>query len=217
MSRGADSLSLYLIVGRDVLSGRSMNDVVADAVDGGVTAVQLRQKNGAARQFVDDALTLLDLLRGRHVPLIINDRVDVALVVGADGAHIGQDDISAEDARRLLGRERIVGVSVTSAFEAGRVDARVVDYVGVGPVYSTPSKADAAPPLGVVATADIIRSLKAPVVAIGGINRTNVDEVLTTGVAGIAVISAICGAPDASSAAAALAARLRDAPRGATA
>lgn len=224
--RRAD-LSLYLVVGREFVREGSLTDLVLAAVAGGVTVVQLRQKEGpvagtglaagSTRAFVDDARALLAVLRPRGVPLIINDRVDVALAAGADGVHVGQDDMDPRDARRLIGESRILGVSVTTVAEARAVDPAIADYAGVGPVFGTPSKADAAPPLGLEGTAAACAALAAisvPTVAIGGITIDNARDVLATGVGGLAVISAICGAPRIDEAAATLADQVRRRVRG---
>jgi thiamine-phosphate pyrophosphorylase len=201
-------LSLYLVIGSDVTARRPVADIVRQAVEGGVTAVQLREKHRATRAFVEEARALVALLRPLGVPLIVNDRVDVALAAGADGVHVGQDDMAVRDVRRIVGPEWIVGLSVTTLAEAGAVDTGLVTYVGVGPVFATSTKPDAAPPLGLGDTAEICRTLRAPVVAIGGIGAENAAEVLTTGVHGIAVVSAICSARRPREAAALLTAQL---------
>jgi thiamine-phosphate pyrophosphorylase len=186
-----------------------LREVVLDAVAGGVTAVQLRCKEHSARAFVEEARALVAELRPRGIPLIVNDRVDVALAVGADGVHVGQDDLPAADVRRMVGEDLLVGLSVTNLAEALALDPAVVDYAGVGPVFATPTKPDAAPPLGLGGTRAICDVLTVPAVAIGGIGPTNAADVLTTGVAGIAVISAICGAESPHEGAARLAALAR--------
>lgn len=203
--RRAD-LSVYLIVGPESTRGRPMHEVVASAVDGGATAVQLRWKDAPARAFVEEARRLVSLLRPRGVPLIINDRVDVAMAAGADGIHVGQEDMAPADVRRMVGPDMLLGLSITCRADAAGLDPTIVDYAGVGPVFATPSKADATPPLGLAVTAEIARALGVPSVAIGGIGIANAREVLDTGVKGLAVISAICGADDPRAAAAALAA-----------
>lgn len=206
--RGALDLSLYLVIGPDVTAGRSLEEVVLDAVAGGdVTVVQLRNKQGSTRTFVEEARALMGLLRPLGIPLIINDRVDVALAAGADGVHVGQKDMDPADARRLLGPEAIIGLSVTSVSEACRVDAALVDYAGVGPVFATATKPDAVPPLGLARTVEVCRVLGVPAVAIGGINRDNVARVRAVAVHGVAVVSAICSATHPREEAAALAVR----------
>jgi thiamine-phosphate pyrophosphorylase len=182
---------------------------VLAAVEGGVTAVQLRRKDHSARAFVEEARALVAELRPRGIPLIVNDRVDVALAADADGVHVGQDDLPAADVRRMVGEDLIVGLSVTNVAEARALDPAIVDYAGVGPVFATPTKPDAAPPLGLGGTRAVCDVLTVPVVAIGGIGLTNAAEVLTTGVVGVAVISAICGADHPRARAAQLAALTR--------
>ncbi len=189
-------LGLYLVLGPDVTRGRPVRDVVLAAVAGGATAVQLRQKEGRTRDFVDEARTLLPELRARGIPLIVNDRVDVAMAVGADGVHVGQEDMEPRDVRRLVGDTMIVGLSITSVEEARFADPAIVDYAGVGPIFATPSKADAAPPMGLDGTREACRLLRMPAVAIGGINAANAGGVIAAGVDGVSVISAICGADD---------------------
>jgi thiamine-phosphate pyrophosphorylase len=196
MTRRPIDLSLYLVVGHDDTMGRPIEDVVLAAVHGGVTVVQFRDKTGATRSLIEQARALRALLRPLGVPLIVNDRVDVALAAGADGVHVGQDDMSAADARLLVGPDMIVGLSVTALAEAQLVDASVVDYVGVGPVFDTPTKLDAARPLGLRGATEVCRVLSLPTVAIGGIHHGNAARVRAAGVDGIAVVSAICSARD---------------------
>jgi thiamine-phosphate pyrophosphorylase len=169
-------------------------DVVLAAVAGGVTAVQLRCKDQSARAFVEEARALVALLRPRGIPLIVNDRVDVAIAADADGVHVGQDDLRATEVRRRVGGRLLVGLSVTNVAEARALDPTVVDYAGVGPVFASPTKPDAARPLGVDGVRAVCDALAVPAVAIGGIGLVNAAEVLATGVVGVAVISAICAA-----------------------
>jgi thiamine-phosphate pyrophosphorylase len=209
IARRAIDLSLYLVIGPDTTMGRPLSEVVLAAIDGGVTVVQLRQKRGTTRAFVEEARALMALLRPLGVPLIVNDRVDVALAASADGVHVGQDDMCPADVRRLVGPSSIVGLSVTNLAEAHAVDATLVDYVGIGPVFATPTKPDAAPPLGLVGAAELCRALRVPAVAIGGIDCDNVGHVRAVGVQGVAVVSAIGSAAHPGEAAALLAAPLR--------
>jgi thiamine-phosphate pyrophosphorylase len=199
-------LSVYLVADPTATRGRDLVQVVAAAVAGGATLVQLRAKDVPTRGMVEAARALVALLHPRGVPLLVNDRVDVALAAGADGAHVGQDDLSAADARRLLGPDALLGVSATTLDEARRADARAADYVGAGPVFPTGSKADAAPPLGLDGLRAVCAATPLPVVAIGGIGVANAAAVIGAGVAGVSVISAICGADDPAGAARALAA-----------
>ena len=141
-------LELYLVTDRNLSLGRSLDEVVAEAVAGGVTMVQLREKDCSTRDFVALARRLLPLCRKAGVPLLINDRVDVALAVDADGVHIGQSDMPYEEARRLLGYDKIIGLSVENMAEVEKANELDVDYVGISPVYGTPTKTDTAEPFG---------------------------------------------------------------------
>jgi thiamine-phosphate pyrophosphorylase len=192
--RPAFDPTLYLVVGGDAVRGRAVTDVAAAAVRGGVTLVQLREKSLPDAQLVACARALVGLLTQMGVPLIINDRVEVAIAAGAAGVHLGQDDAHAGQARSLLGPAGIIGVSAGTADEAATVSAALADYVGVGAVFPTGSKADAGPAIGVGGLAALMARLPVPVVAIGGIHAGNAAQLAATGVAGVAVVSAICGA-----------------------
>ena len=200
--------SLYLVTDRRLAGGRPLEAVVAAAVRGGVSAVQLREKECGTREFVELARKLKSLLG--PVPLIINDRVDVALAVGADGVHIGQSDMKYDDVRRLVGPDAIVGLSVDSAEQPAPAD---LDYLGVGPIFPTGTKTDAGPALGLEGLARLRAASRHILVGIGGINATNAAAVLGAGADAIAVVSAICAAPDPERAAAGLRAILSAAKR----
>ena len=169
-------------------------DVVAEAVQGGVTTVQLREKECDAREFVELARALKRVLAPFGVPLIVNDRVDVALAVGADGVHVGQSDMAVADIRDLAGEEMLVGLSVETLRQALAAEHLPVDYLGVGPIFNTATKADAAPALGLEGLRKIRRASPHQLVAIGGINRNNAAEIVRAGAHGVAVVSAICSA-----------------------
>jgi len=196
MPRGCPDPTLYLVVGAGDTEGRPLADVVAAAVRGGVTVVQLREKGATTRALRDRAAELKALLDPLGVPLIVNDRVDVALAVDAAGIHVGQDDMPPDAARRLVGPDRIVGLSVSDADEAALADPRTVDYVGIGAAFATGTKADAGTAIG----PDGVRALRArsamPGVAVGGITAANAGRLAATGVEGIAVVAAIAGADD---------------------
>lgn len=171
--------------------------VVEAALAGGVTMVQLRNPEASARELVEQARALRGLLRPRGLALIVNDRADVAFAAGAAGVHLGQSDLPVAAARALLGPAAIIGLSITEPGQAEALDASAVDYLGAGPVFATSTKPDAAPPLGLEALAGLVRrSHPLPVVAIGGIGPRNAAEVARTGVAGLAVVSAISAAAD---------------------
>ena len=196
--------SLYLVTDRTLSLGRSTVEVVRAAIRGGVSCVQLREKGCSTREFMDEARLLKALLAGTGVPLFINDRLDVALAVGADGVHLGQNDLPIADARRLVGNRMIIGISAESVADAIRAEAEGADYIGVSPVFTTPTKMDTAPPLGLEGLREIRRAVSLPLVAIGSIRHDNAAEVLRAGADGLAVVSAIVSAPCPRTAAAAL-------------
>ncbi len=209
-------LSLYLVVGTDDLGGRDLLEVVVAAVAGGVTCVQLREKTLNQAEVIRLARALKSRLAPLHVPLIVNDSLTVALAAEADGLHLGQDDLSAREARAALGPERSLGLSAGTLAEARRVDAALVDYVGVGPVYPTGTKADAGAAIGLDGVAALRAYFTLPLVAIGGIQEAQAADVARCGVEGLAVVSAICGARDVQAAARGLR-RAIDRARGTTA
>jgi thiamine-phosphate pyrophosphorylase len=194
MSRRVPDLSVYLVTDRVLSRGRGLVDVVLAAVRGGVTVVQLREKDASARETLELGRALLARLRPLGVPLLVNDRVDLALALGADGVHVGQSDLPPEVARRLLGPEALVGLSITGPEDLSTLDPAVVDYAGVGPIFPTASKADATPALGLEGFARLRRQLPVPVVAIGGITPANASAVIAAGADGVSVVSAICSA-----------------------
>ena len=176
------------------------------AVAGGATLVQLRDPVAKTRALVDEARALVALLKPLGIPLIVNDRVDVALAAGADGVHLGQSDMTVGDARALIGPEPILGLSITEMADLEGADLTGVDYLGVGPIFPTATKADAAPAMGLDGLAAVRSASRLPIVAIGGIGLANAGAVIAAGADGVAVVSAICAAPDAAAAAGALAA-----------
>ena len=190
-----ESLRLYLVTDRGLSLGRSLEGVVIEAVAGGATMVQLREKEAPTGEFVALAKRLRALLAPLGVPLVINDRVDVALAADADGVHIGQSDMAYEDARRLLGPDKIIGLSVENFEDLERANSLDVDYVGISPVYGTPTKTDTAQPFGLEGLRKAVELSAHPTVAIGGMNQQTVAEVMATGCDGVAVVSAICSAP----------------------
>ncbi len=204
MNRKSFDLGVYLVTDRRACRGRDLLDVVGQAVAGGVSMVQLREKAAVTREFVELARALVGLLRPRGVPLVINDRVDVALAVDADGVHVGQDDMHPADVRALLGPEKILGLSVTGEDEARGARGLPVDYLGAGPIYATATKKDAGAPQGVAGLAAMLALARVPVVAIGGITAERAPEVMAGGADGVAVVSAVCSASDVRGAAAAL-------------
>ncbi len=188
--------SLYLVTDRSLSRGRSTLEVVRQAVAGGVSCVQLREKHCSTREFIDQARALQPLLKDRRIPLIINDRLDVALAVEADGVHLGQQDMAIADARKIAGRALVIGISVESVGDAIRAEQQGADYLGVSPVFATPTKTDTAPPLGLEGIRQIRRAVVIPIVGIGGVNLRSAASVLGAGADGIAVVSAIVSADD---------------------
>jgi thiamine-phosphate pyrophosphorylase len=196
--------SLYVVTDTKLTRERSLYAVVEAAIRGGATIVQYRAKNTTTRQMVEEAQALRDLCHAHGIPLIVNDRVDVALAVDADGVHVGQDDMPASLARRLIGNQKILGVSAENVQEAQAAIADGADYLGVGAVFATSTKPDAGAPIGVEGLVRVARASTIPIVGIGGINATNAASVIRAGAAGIAVISAVVSADDVEDAARAL-------------
>lgn len=191
-----EELKLYLVTDRGLAGERSIEDIVKEAVEGGVTMVQLREKDIATRDFIALALRLKDVLKPYGVPLIINDRVDVALASGAEGVHIGQSDMPYAIARKLLGPSKIIGLSVENFGQIEEANSLDVDYIGVSPVFATPTKTDTAEPFGLDGLRKAVRMSVHPTVAIGGMNERTAADVMACGTDGIAVVSAIVCAPD---------------------
>ena len=198
-------LSLYLVTDRPLSGGRDMAWIVREAAAGGVTMVQLREKECSTAEFIQLARELKAALTPLGIPLIINDRVDVALAVDADGVHIGQSDMPYAAARKLLGSNKIIGLSVETMDEVIAANALDVDYIGISPVYATPTKTDTLTPFGLDGVDEVMRCSRHRCVAIGGMNRDTVGEVIAHGVEGVAVVSAIVAAPSPREAAAELA------------
>ena len=200
------SLHLYLVTDEAAKCRHSLLETVQRAVDGGVTIVQYRSTNPDAGTCYREALPIRDFLASRGVPFIVNNRIDLALALDADGVHIGQRDLPVPAVRAMIGPDRILGLSVSNADQLRAVDAALVDYLGMGPVFPTISKLNAPPVLGVDGVAALASQSPLPVVAIGGLDVERARLVRATGAAsGIAVVSAICGAEDPEAAARALA------------
>jgi thiamine-phosphate pyrophosphorylase len=200
-------LRLYALVDPDNAGGRELDDLAELVVRGGATLVQLRDKYGATGVMVERARSLKAVLAPFGVPLLINDRVDVALACGAEGVHVGQTDMAVADARRLLGRKALIGLSIKTVEQAQAAPLDLLDYVGIGGVFTTTSKQTAAAPIGIdgfARVAGIIRSRAQdfPVCAIAGITIKNASETIAAGADGVAVISALSLAPDPKAAAA---------------
>ena len=202
-------LRLYALLDPERAGGATLGGLAQAVADGGATLVQLRDKLGSTRQLVAQARDLKAVLAPRSIPLLVNDRVDVALAAAADGVHVGQDDMEPEDARRLLGPGPIIGLSVKTVAQAQAVPVGVVDYVCIGGVFATASKHNPEPPVGIDGLKSILavirrRAPQLPIGAIAGIDATNATAVMAAGVDGVAVISALSLAADVSEAARAL-------------
>ncbi len=189
-------LSLYLVTDRSLSLGRSLESVVAQAVEGGVTMVQLREKDCSTLEFYEQAILLKKCLHPYNIPLIINDRLDIALACDAEGLHIGQSDIPYDIARKLLGKDKIIGLSVECLQDAVNANELDVDYIGISPVFGTPTKTDTAPALGLEGIREIVKISRHPAVGIGGINQANAADIIEAGADGISVVSAIMSASD---------------------
>ncbi len=187
--------TLYLVTDRDLMSTKTLEEAVEQAIMGGCTLVQLREKIASSRDFYQTALKVKAITDNYDIPLIINDRVDIALAIGADGVHVGQSDLPAGVVRKIIGKDKILGVSagtVEKAIEAQRDGA---DYIGVGALFSTSTKTDAKS-VSLETLMKIIKEVSIPIVGIGGINAENAVKLKNTGIDGIAVVSAIIAQKD---------------------
>jgi thiamine-phosphate pyrophosphorylase len=208
-ARGSEmpvDLRLYALVDPEHAGGHDLAQLAAKLAQGGATLVQLRDKLSDTRMMIDEARALKAALSPHRVPLLINDRVDVALAAGADGVHVGQTDMAAEDARRLLGPDAIIGLSINSIALAQSAPVDVIDYAGIGGVFATTSKAQKKPPIGVEGFRQIVDVLRRrrsgfPACAIAGITQQNAGATIAAGADGVAVISALSRAPDPAAAA----------------
>ena len=203
------NLLLYAVTDRHWLEGRKLIDVVKESLDGGVTMVQLREKTLEEGKFLEEARELQALCRERHIPFIVNDNVDIAKAMDADGVHVGQDDMETMDVRAKLGPDKIIGVSAHTVEEALLAEKQGADYLGVGAVFPTSSKSDVGE-MSYETLKAICKAVSIPVVAIGGISGENVGKLAGSGICGVAVISAIYAAKDVKAAAADLKATVKE-------
>ncbi|MBD5644148.1 thiamine phosphate synthase [Clostridium botulinum] len=187
---------LYLITDRRFLKGRQLKKVVEDAILGGVTIVQVREKDVSTREFYSVAKEVKEVTDYYKVPIIINDRLDIAQAIDASGVHLGQKDMHLNIAREILGKDKIIGISVGNVKEALEAQNNGADYLGIGTIFPTGSKKDVDAIIGIDGLSKIKDSISIPSVAIGGINKTNFKDVLKTGIEGISVISAILDEDD---------------------
>lgn len=193
-------LRLYALMDPDRSGGRRLDDIARDVVAGGATLVQLRDKTGSTLRLIEEVRAIKAALAGTFVPFLVNDRVDVALAAGADGVHVGWDDMPVADARALLGREAIIGLSIKTPEQAEHAPLDLLDYVCIGGVFETQSK-DNPPPVGAAGFAELVAIIRSrnpnmPAGAIAGIDESNAGQVIAAGADGVAVISALSLAPD---------------------
>ncbi|MFH0765780.1 MAG: thiamine phosphate synthase [Calditrichota bacterium] len=188
---------LFVLTDEVLSGGRSHVEVAQAALAGGAKVIQLRDKQASSRKLLDCALKIRELTTATQAVFIVNDRLDIALASEADGLHVGQDDLPAQVARKLLGSKKILGVSARSVKEAIQAECDGADYIGLGPVFEARgTKVNAGEPLGLELIRAVRRIVKIPIIAIGGINRDNAAEVIQAGATGVAVISAVVGAAD---------------------
>lgn len=187
---------VYLVTDRGLLNKHSLEDVVSAAIKAGVCCVQLREKDIPTREFLDIAIRLKTLMTPYDIPLLINDRVDIAIAVDADGVHIGMSDMPYETARQMMKPDAVIGLSVETWEDVETAQKLDVDYIGISPVFSTPTKTDTKTPWGLEGVSKIKSYSRHPLVAIGGINLSNIKSVLDAGADSVAVVSAICSAED---------------------
>ena len=205
------NLSLYLVLDPELCAGYGLVETARAAVAGGATIVQLRDKTASTRQMIEAGRALQQVLSGSGALLVVNDDVEAAIALNADGLHIGQEDLGAAEARRRIGPDMILGLSVETHALAAAVDPAIVDYAGIGPVFATATKPDHKQPIGIAGLAELVCVCPVRSVAIGGLKAEHVEPVLATGTEGLAVVSAICGQPDPQAATAAIAERIRKA------
>ena len=202
-------LSLYLVLDPGLCAGFGMVETARAAVAGGATIVQLRDKHADTPLMIETGRALKAALSGTGALLIVNDNVEAAVAIGADGLHIGQEDMDAPTARARIGDDMILGLSVETEVLAAGVDPAIVDYAGIGPVFATSTKADHKEPTGFAGLARLVRVCPVPAVAIGGLKAAHVGDVFAAGADGLAVVSAICGTRDPEAAAREIAENIR--------
>ncbi len=200
--------SLYLVTDRALSLGRSNLEVIQAAVRGGVTLVQLREKEATTKEFYQEGLKIRAYLKARNIPLIINDRIDMALALDAEGVHLGQEDMPIEAARKILGPQKIIGASVFTPEEAKIAEALGADYLGLSPIFVTETKPELTQHLGIKGIPLLKEAVKIPVVGIGSMSESNAYEAVKAGLDGVAVVSAICSREDPRAAAAAIKAEI---------
>ena len=188
--------SLYLVTDRSLSLGRSNFEVIQKAVRGGVTLVQLREKEATTKVFYQEGLEIKGYLRTRNIPLIINDRIDIALALDADGVHLGREDMPIDVARKILGPRKIIGASVFTLEEAKTAEAMGADYLGLSPIFLTGTKPELVGQIGIEGIPSLKEGVQIPVVGIGSMSQANAYEAVKAGLDGVAVVSAICSHED---------------------
>ena len=196
--------SLYLVTDRALSLGRSNLEVIQSAVEGGVTLVQLREKEATTREFYEEGLKIGAYLKARDIPLIINDRIDLALALDAAGVHLGQEDMPIDVARKLLGPRKIIGASVFTLEEAKIAESLGADYLGLSPIFVTETKPELVRQIGIEGIPLLKAAVQIPVVGIGSMSESNAYHAVKAGLDGVAVVSAICSREDPKAAAAAI-------------
>lgn len=194
MAKSCIDLSLYLVTQRESLSLDVFYDIILEAVRGGVTIVQLREKGTEREEFLKVGVGLLEILRPMNIPLIVNDSVELALAMRADGVHLGQEDGSVVEARKVLGPEAIIGLSIENLDQARKAEHWELDYIAASPVFRTQTKVDTAEPWGLEGLRELCSLTRFPVVSIGGINIDNIEDVISAGSRGASVVSAVFNA-----------------------
>lgn len=200
MNKSKVDYTLYLCTDRELMTAPTLEKAVKDAIKGGCTVIQLREKYCTSREFYNLALSVKKITDYYEAPLIINDRIDIAVAVDASGVHLGQKDLPSDVARKILGEEKIIGVSANNLQMAVKAESDGADYIGVGALFTTNTKNDTKP-VSVEQLKEIRSAVKIPVVAIGGINHNNIQLLKDTGINGVAVISAVIGSEDITSSA----------------
>lgn len=188
--------NIYLVTDRNLSLGRSLSEICVAAINGGVSVIQIREKSLDSRTFFQEAMAVRDLMRNSRIPLIINDRIDIALAVEADGVHLGQSDIPLREARDILGPDRIIGWSVESPEDIRSQEASIADYLAVGPIFFTSTKSDISQPWGIEGMRSARSITDKPLVAIGGLSESNIRDVVDAGADCVALVSAIVSAHD---------------------
>lgn len=189
------NFKLYVIIDRKSSGGRDLAYLAQEAISGGADIIQLRDKDTSASEILKVGRVIRDLTHKKKIPFIINDRVDIAVALDADGVHLGQDDLPIEAARSMMGSEKLIGLSTHSLPQALDAEKKGADYIGVGPIFSTPTKPDYRA-VGIDLIREIRDKIKIPFVVIGGIDESNIDEVIAAGARRVAVVRAVCGAKD---------------------